>query len=136
MKTLLLIEDNLDIRDLLREYLTEHGYAVRVASNGRQGLWEARHAPPDLVLLDLMMPEMDGLDFLRAFRPHSAAPVIILTARDAELDKVLGLELGADDYVTKPFSVAELLARVRAQLRRGSGAGLGQRPPTCCAQAP
>ncbi|GHF93710.1 DNA-binding response regulator [Deinococcus piscis] len=120
MKTLLLIEDNLDIRDLLREYLSEHGYAVRVASNGRQGLQEARHAAPDLVLLDLMMPEMDGLDFLRAFRADFQTPVIVLTARDAELDKVLGLELGADDYVTKPFSMAELLARVRAQLRRGS----------------
>lgn len=119
MKTILLIEDNLDIRDLLREYLTEHGYAVRVASNGRQGLQEARHAAPDLVLLDIMMPEMDGLDFLRAFRSDFQTPVIALTARDGELDKVLGLELGADDYVTKPFSMAELLARVRAQLRRG-----------------
>lgn len=119
MKTILLIEDNLDIRDLLREYLTEHGYVVRVASNGRQGLQEARHAAPDLVLLDIMMPEMDGLDFLRAFRADFQTPVIALTARDGELDKVLGLELGADDYVTKPFSMAELLARVRAQLRRG-----------------
>lgn len=119
MKTLLLIEDNFDIRDMLRDYLTEHGYTVRVASNGRQGLQEARQAAPDLVLLDIMMPEMDGLDFLRAFRADFQVPVIVLTARDSELDKVLGLELGADDYVTKPFSLAELLARVRAQLRRG-----------------
>ena len=86
MKTLLLVEDNIDIRDLLREYLTEHGYAVRTASNGRQGLQEARHFPPDLVLLDIMMPEMDGLDFLQAFRADFQTPVIALTARDGELD--------------------------------------------------
>ncbi len=126
MKTLLLVEDNIDIRDLLREYLTEHGYAVRTASNGRQGLQEARHFPPDLVLLDIMMPEMDGLDFLQAFRADFQTPVIALTARDGELDKVLGLELGADDYVTKPFSMAELLARVRAQLRRSDQAAGSQ----------
>ncbi|MFC6592653.1 response regulator transcription factor [Deinococcus lacus] len=119
---ILVVEDNAGIRELLRDYLGEHGYAVRVANHGREGLAEARHSPPDLVLLDLMMPQMDGLDFLRAFRAESAAPVIILTAKDAELDKVLGLELGADDYVTKPFSVAELLARVKANLRRSGPA--------------
>ncbi|PNY79406.1 response regulator transcription factor [Deinococcus koreensis] len=119
MKTILIVEDNAGVRDMVREYLTEHGFAVRVAGNGQEGLLEARHHRPDLVLLDVMMPGMDGLEFLRRFRAVDAAPVIFLTARDAELDKVLGLELGADDYVTKPFSMAELLARVRAHLRRG-----------------
>lgn len=122
MKTVLIVEDNAGVRDLVREYLTAHGYTVRVASNGHEGLLEARHHRPDLVLLDVMMPGMDGLDFLRRFRAADAAPVIFLTAKDAELDKVLGLELGADDYVTKPFSMAELLARVRAHLRRGTEA--------------
>ncbi|GGK39264.1 DNA-binding response regulator [Deinococcus malanensis] len=120
MKTILIVEDNAGVRDMVREYLQEHGYHVRVASNGHEGLLEARHHRPDLVLLDMMMPGMDGLEFLRRFRATEQTPVIFLTARDAELDKVLGLELGADDYVTKPFSMAELLARVRAHLRRGS----------------
>ncbi|WP_034388940.1 response regulator transcription factor [Deinococcus sp. YIM 77859] len=120
MKTVLIVEDNAGVRDMVREYLEEHGYRVRVASNGQEGLLEARHHRPDLVLLDVMMPHMDGLEFLRRFRTTDHVPVIFLTARDAELDKVLGLELGADDYVTKPFSMAELLARVRAHLRRGS----------------
>ncbi|MBI0446370.1 MULTISPECIES: response regulator transcription factor [Deinococcus] len=120
MKTVLIVEDNAGVRDMIREYLEEHGYRVRVASNGQEGLLEARHHRPDLVLLDVMMPGMDGLEFLRRFRATEQVPVIFLTARDTELDKVLGLELGADDYVTKPFSMAELLARVRANLRRSS----------------
>ncbi|WP_027483330.1 response regulator transcription factor [Deinococcus pimensis] len=118
MKTILVVEDNAGIRDMVREYLAEHGYRVRVASNGTEGLLETRHEPPDLILLDVMMPGMDGLEFLRRYRASSGTPVIFLTARDSEIDKVLGLELGADDYVTKPFSMAELLARVRANLRR------------------
>lgn len=118
MKSILIVEDNPGVRDMVREYLTEHGYQVRVASNGAEGLLEARHHRPDLVLLDVMMPGMDGLEFLRRFRATEGVPVIFLTAKDTELDKVLGLELGADDYVTKPFSMAELLARVRAHLRR------------------
>ena len=122
MKTVLIVEDNPGVRTLVREYLEEHGYRVRVAGNGQEGLLEARHTRPDLVLLDVMMPGMDGLEFLRRFRASETAPVIFLTARDTELDKVLGLELGADDYVTKPFSMAELLARVRAHLRRGTEA--------------
>ncbi|SMB78401.1 response regulator transcription factor [Deinococcus hopiensis] len=119
MKSILIVEDNRGVRDMVREYLEEHGYQVRVASNGQEGLLEARHHRPDLVLLDVMMPGMDGLEFLRRFRTTEHAPVIFLTAKDTELDKVLGLELGADDYMTKPFSMAELLARVRAHLRRG-----------------
>lgn len=122
VKTILIVEDNAGIRDLVREYLGAHGYAVRVASNGSEGLLEARHVKPDLILLDVMMPGMDGLEFLRKYRAAEHTPVIFLTARDQELDKVLGLELGADDYVTKPFSMAELLARVRALLRRAAEA--------------
>ncbi|MFC5846813.1 response regulator transcription factor [Deinococcus petrolearius] len=118
MTTVLIVEDNAGVRELVREYLEEHGYRVRVASDGHEGLLEVRHHRPDLVLLDVMMPGMDGLEFLRRLRATEGMPVILLTARDAELDKVLGLELGADDYVTKPFSMAELLARVRAHLRR------------------
>ncbi|WP_246580623.1 response regulator transcription factor [Deinococcus aestuarii] len=123
VKTILIVEDHAAVRDLVREYLEEHGYRVRVAGSGQEGLLEARHHRPDLVLLDVMMPGMDGLEFLRRFRMAEHVPVIFLTARDTELDKVLGLELGADDYVTKPFSMAELLARVRAHLRRGEGPG-------------
>ncbi|ACO47495.1 response regulator transcription factor [Deinococcus deserti] len=130
MKTILIVEDNPGVRDMVREYLQEHGYRVRVASNGHEGLLEVRHHRPDLVLLDMMMPGMDGLEFLRRFRAAEHAPVVFLTARDAELDKVLGLELGADDYVTKPFSMAELLARVRAHLRRGNEA-----PPSAFVRA-
>ncbi|ADV65895.1 response regulator transcription factor [Deinococcus maricopensis] len=118
MKTILVVEDNAGIREMVREYLAEHGYRVRVASNGVEGLLETRHHPPDLILLDVMMPGMDGLEFLRKYRADAGTPVMFLTARDAELDKVLGLELGADDYLTKPFSMAELLARIRALLRR------------------
>ncbi|GGJ26694.1 response regulator transcription factor [Deinococcus roseus] len=121
MKTILAIEDNAGVRDLLREYLTEQGYRVICANNGREGLYTARHHPPDLILLDVMMPEMDGLEFLKAYRKTSNTPIIFLTARVMELDKVLGLELGADDYITKPFSMAELLARIRAVLRRVEG---------------
>jgi len=127
VKTILIVEDHAGVRTLVHEYLEEHGYRVRVAADGNEGLLEARHHRPDLVLLDVMMPGMDGLEFLRRFRATGSTPVIFLTARDAELDKVLGLELGADDYVTKPFSMAELLARVRAHLRRV------QEPPTTAA---
>lgn len=119
MKTILVVEDNAGVRDLLREYLTEQGYRVMCANNGKEGLFTARHHPPDLILLDIMMPEMDGLEFLKSFRKTSNIPIIFLTAKVMEIDKVLGLELGADDYVTKPFSMAEVLARIRAVLRRG-----------------
>jgi len=121
VKMVLLVEDSLTLRDMVREYLEAHGLGVRVASNGQEALYACRHDPPDLVLLDVMMPHMDGLTFLRAYRASWHAPVILLTALDAERDKIAGLESGADDYVTKPFSLAELLARVRAQLRRADG---------------
>ncbi len=123
MQTILVIDDKASVRTLLREYLTENGYRVVTAENGRIGLITARQEKPDLILLDIMMPEMDGYDFIRNYRREGDAPVILLTAKVEETDKVLGLELGADDYVTKPFGMRELLARIRAVLRRVQGAG-------------
>lgn len=118
MRTILVVDDKLSAQRLLADYLTENGYRTVVASNGREALFVARHEKPDLVLLDIMMPEMDGFEFMRRFRKERKTPVIMLTARIDETDKVVGLELGADDYVTKPYSMAELAARVRAVIRR------------------
>ena len=120
MTRVLIVEDNVELRDMLREYLAGHDYEVRVASDGQEALQDARHQPPDLILLDLMMPRLSGLDFLRQYRREARTPVIVLTARDTEQETVTALELGADDYVTKPCSLAELLARVRALLRRSA----------------
>lgn len=117
-ETILVVDDKANVRTLLREYLTEQGYRVVTAENGRIALFSARQEKPDLILLDIMMPEMDGNEFIRTYRKESATPIILLTARVEELDKVIGLELGADDYITKPFGMRELLARVRAVLRR------------------
>jgi len=117
-QTILVVDDEKQIVNLLRAYLEEAGYRVVTAPDGRQAIFTARHEKPDLVLLDLMMPEMDGWEFTRRFRRESNAPIIMLTARIEDVDKVLGLELGADDYVTKPFSPREVVARVRAVLRR------------------
>ncbi len=117
-KTILVVDDAESLRVLVKEYLTQEGFRVLTASNGRDALFVARDARPDLILLDLMMPEMGGYEFIRTYAREGDAPVIILTAKLEENDKVLGLELGADDYVTKPFSMRELTARVRAVLRR------------------
>jgi two-component system, OmpR family, alkaline phosphatase synthesis response regulator PhoP len=117
-KTILIVDDKLSLTRLLQEYFGKQGYRTVVADNGRNALFTARHAKPDLILLDVMMPEMDGLEFIRTFRRESDTPIILLTARVEEADKVAGLELGADDYVTKPFGMAELNARVRAVMRR------------------
>lgn len=118
MKTILVVDDNVSIRTLVREYLTEQGLRVVTADNGQNALYTARQEKPDLILLDIMMPEMDGYQFVTAYRKESETPIILLTAKLEETDKVLGLELGADDYVTKPFGMRELLARIRAVLRR------------------
>ncbi|MBZ0299092.1 MAG: response regulator transcription factor [Anaerolineae bacterium] len=118
MKTILVVDDKVSVTRLLRDYLTEHGFHVVTANDGREALFAARHEKPDLVLLDIMMPEMDGYEFMRYFRKERNTPVIMLTAKIEETDKVIGLELGADDYVTKPFGMAELVARIRALLRR------------------
>ena len=122
MTRVLVIEDEESFRDVLSFMLEREGYEVHTASDGAQGLreFDARH--PDLVLLDLMLPEIPGADVCRAIRARSTVPIIMITAKDSEVDKVVGLELGADDYVTKPFSTPELLARVRAVLRRGAAA--------------
>jgi DNA-binding response OmpR family regulator len=117
-KTILVVDDKASMRAMIRDYLTEENFHVVAAENGQQALFIARQEKPDLILLDIMMPRMDGFDFLRVYRKEQATPVILLTARVDETDKVLGLELGADDYVTKPFGMRELVARIRAVLRR------------------
>lgn len=121
MKTILVVDDKANIRNLVREYLEAEGFRVCIAANGREALYAARAEKPDLILLDIMMPEMSGYDFLKAYRKERETPVILLTARLEETDKVLGLELGADDYVTKPFGMKELVARIQAVLRRAGG---------------
>ena len=118
MRTLLVVEDERPLAETLRFNLEMEGYRVRTAEDGIEGLSMARALQPDLVLLDLMLPRMDGLDVLRGIRETSQAPVLLLTARTSESDRVKGLDLGADDYITKPFSLAELKARVRVHLRR------------------
>ena len=117
-ETILVVDDQASVRQLLQEYLKEQGYRVIAAADGQAALYTARNDQPDLILLDIMMPKMDGYQFLRAYRKERNTPVIILTAREEETDAVLGLDLGADDYVIKPFRMRELLARIRALLRR------------------
>jgi len=117
-KKILVVDDKQELRTLLKSYLSQEGFEVATAADGREALFVARREKPDLIILDLMMPEMSGYDFMRAYSREADTPVIILTARLEENDKVVGLELGADDYVTKPFSPRELTARVRAVLRR------------------
>lgn len=102
----------------MQDYLTEQNYRVITADNGENALYTARHDPPDLILLDIMMPKMDGYQFLRRYRQERTTPVIVITARQEETDAVLGLELGADDYIVKPFRMRELSARIQAVLRR------------------
>ena len=121
-QTILIVDDEAKLRQMIRVYLEQENYRVVEAGNGRDALFVARDTKPDLIILDLMMPEMNGYDFMRAFSKEAEVPVIMLTARVEDQDKILGLELGADDYVTKPFNVRELTARVRAVLRRGQRA--------------
>lgn len=117
-KKILVVDDKAELRTLLRSYLAQEGFDVVSASDGQEALYIARHEKPNLIILDLMMPEMGGYEFMRTYSREAETPVVILTAKIEENDKVLGLELGADDYVTKPFSPRELTARVRAVLRR------------------
>ncbi len=126
-RTLLVVEDEAPLAETLRFNLELEGYRVRTAEDGVEGLSMARALQPDLVLLDLMLPRLDGLDVLRGIREHSSTPVLLLTARTTEADRVRGLDLGADDYITKPFSIAELKARVRAHLRRRQDVAVGPR---------
>jgi DNA-binding response OmpR family regulator len=117
-KKILVVDDKLELRKLLKSYLSQEGFEVVTANDGQEALYAARHEKPNLIILDLMMPEMGGYEFMRSYNREADTPVVILTAKIDENDKVLGLELGADDYVTKPFSPRELTARVRAVLRR------------------
>ncbi len=121
---ILLVEDESGLAESIRYALETEGYDVAIAADGPSGLELSRTLDPDLVLLDLMLPGMSGLDLCRLIRRSSDAPIIILTAKDSEADKVAGLELGADDYMTKPFSIRELNARIRAQLRRATKTGV------------
>jgi two-component system alkaline phosphatase synthesis response regulator PhoP len=124
-ETILVVDDEPKIIKLARDYLDKGGFRVLTATDGVTALAAARHERPDLIVLDLNLPEMDGLDVCRALRRESEVPIIMLTARVEETDRLIGLELGADDYITKPFSPRELVARVRTVLRRVQG-GLRQ----------
>ncbi|HYO43282.1 MAG TPA: response regulator transcription factor [Candidatus Limnocylindrales bacterium] len=121
-RTILVVDDETTLRETLVEALELEGYRAIPAADGREAIVRFREEQPDLVLLDLMLPELSGVEVCRILRAESAVPIIMLTARDGEVDKVVGLELGADDYVTKPFSLRELTARIRAIFRRAEGA--------------
>ena len=123
MPTILVVDDEPQIVELLRSYLERDGFTVKHAPDGEKALEVLRQTPPDLVLLDVMLPRLDGREVCKRIRADGTTPIIMLTARDEETDKLLGLELGADDYITKPFSPREVVARVRAVLRRGSREG-------------
>lgn len=125
MPTVLVVDDELKITRLIRDYLEQAGFVVATASDGKGAIASARQLKPDLVVLDLGLPNVDGLDVIRALRMGSNVPVVVVTARADEADRVVGLELGADDYIVKPFSPKELVARVRAVLRRTDTARLG-----------
>jgi len=120
--SIMVVDDTSSVRQMLRDYLSKQGFNVVTAENGQDALYTARHELPDVILLDIMMPKMDGFDFLRQYRKEKQTPVIIITAREEEADAVLGLELGADDYIMKPFRMRELVARIHAVIRRSDGA--------------
>lgn len=129
MADILIIDDDPQIRDVLRIALKQAGHAVSEAGDGTEGLAKARNGKADLIVLDIGLPEMDGLELCRRLRADHETPVLFLTARDEEIDRVLGFELGGDDYVTKPFSPRELIARIRAILKRsGDGGAAGDKP--------
>jgi DNA-binding response OmpR family regulator len=130
-RTILVVDDEPTLRETLAENLEIEGFRVVTAADGREALDRFHESsPPDLVILDLMLPELSGIEVCRVIRRESDVPILMLTARDSELDKVVGLELGADDYVTKPFGLRELLARVRALIRRSERTGESAAPPT------
>jgi two-component system OmpR family response regulator len=117
-KTILIVEDDKPLLDVLKYQLGKEGYNVVTALDGSQGLEVARSSRPDVILLDIMLPKMDGFEVCRVLRKEMTVPILMLTAKDSEIDKIVGLEIGADDYLTKPFSMRELVARIRAMLRR------------------
>ena len=126
--TILIADDEANIRDLARLYLEKEGFRVRTAEDGAAALEEVLRDPPTLLILDLMMPRMSGWEVCRRVRAESNLPILMLTARDQDTDKIVGLEMGADDYLTKPFNPRELVARVRAILRRAGAATPTERP--------
>jgi len=128
-RTILVVDDEPTLRETLVDALESDGFRVVAAADGREALVRFRAERPDLILLDLMLPELSGVEVCRIIRAESGVPIVMLTAKDSELDKVVGLELGADDYVTKPFSLRELSARVRAQLRRSDQAATVEAAP-------
>jgi DNA-binding response OmpR family regulator len=117
-EAILIVEDEPALRDTLAYNLKKEGYTVETVGDGRAALESARRLKPDLIILDIMLPELDGFEVARILRKEMTTPILMLTARDDEIDRVVGLEVGADDYLTKPFSMRELIARVKAQLRR------------------
>ena len=129
-RSILVVDDELTLRETLAEGLEEEGFVVFQAADGREAVEAFRRHHPDLILLDLMLPELSGTEVCRIIRAESDVPILMLTAKSAEIDKVVGLELGADDYVTKPFSFRELLARVRALLRRSEAQAQAAEPET------
>src|SRR5207237_10603497 len=129
-KRVLIVEDEEAIRQTLRYNLTREGYAVSEAATGSEALASARREKPDVILLDLMLPELSGLEVCRILRQEMSTPILMLTAKGTELDKVVGLQIGADDYMTKPFSLNELLARISALLRRAEMPGSSKREIT------
>ena len=133
MPHILIVEDDRNIAELLQMYLEKEGYAVTVANDGGQGLAKYRAIKPDLVLLDVMMPVMDGITCLSKLRENYNLPVILLTAKSEDTDKILGLNIGADDYITKPFNPIEVAARVKSQIRRYTQLGAAVvKPKTLC----
>src|SRR5512140_2253489 len=128
-RTILVVDDEPTLRETLVDALEADGFRVVSAADGREALTRFRAERPDLVLLDLMLPELSGIEVCRIIRAESGVPIVMLTAKDSELDKVVGLELGADDYVTKPFSLRELTARIRAIFRRAEAAAVAETPP-------
>ena len=130
VRTILVVDDEPTQREMLAEALEAEGFTIVTAADGRAALLKFREVRPDLVLLDLMLPELSGIEVCRIIRAESGVPILMLTAKDSELDKVVGLELGADDYVTKPFSLRELIARVRAQFRRTEQQAITTAAPT------
>jgi DNA-binding response OmpR family regulator len=128
-RTILVVDDEPTLREAIEEALEADGFRVVSAADGREALLRFRAEQPDLVLLDLMLPELSGIEVCRIIRAESGVPIVMLTAKDSELDKVVGLELGADDYITKPFSLRELTARIRALFRRSDQAVAVETPP-------
>jgi len=135
LKRILAIEDDRELCELLEAFLCAEGFSLDMAHNGREGLAKAREGQYDLLLLDVMLPGMNGFDLLRELRKTSPVPVIMLTARGDEVDRIVGLEMGADDYLPKPFSTRELIARIRAILRRGEPGHRGPIGPEALLQS-